>query len=181
MLIGATLSQAAENKVSSPDQANPKVVIQTNKGKIVVELSPSESPITVKNFLGYVSEGFYTNTIFHRIIKTFMIQGGGFTPDMREKSTKDTIKNEANNGLSNMRGTIAMARTNVVDSATAQFFINVVDNKFLDYKGPSQYGYAVFGKVVEGMDVVDKIKDVPTGASDVPKEPVIIQSISLAK
>ena len=110
-----------------------------------------------------------------------MIQGGGYTPNMQEKSTKAPIKNEATNGLSNMRGTVAMARTNVVDSATAQFFINVVDNKFLDYKSPDNYGYAVFGKVVEGLDAVDKIKDVPTIATDAPIDPVIIQSITLVK
>ncbi len=185
MVIGATLSQAADKTVSTPDQANPKVAIQTSKGKIVVELLPKEAPITVKNFLGYVSEGFYNGTIFHRVIKDFMIQGGGLNPKMTEKHTKAPIKNEANNGLSNMRGTIAMARTNIVDSATAQFFINVVDNKGLDYKSPNQYGYAVFGKVVEGMDVVDKIKGVPTTThgphQDVPAEPVTIESITLVK
>jgi peptidyl-prolyl cis-trans isomerase A (cyclophilin A) len=166
-------------------ESNPKVAIDTSHGKIVAELLPDKAPVSVKNFLDYVADGTYNGTIFHRIIPTFMIQGGGFTPDMSKKPTKAPIKNEATNGLSNERGTLAMARTNVVDSATNQFFINVVDNVGLDYKNPNDYGYAVFGKVIEGMEVVDKIKAVPTTTKgflrDVPVEPVIINSISLIK
>jgi cyclophilin family peptidyl-prolyl cis-trans isomerase len=164
-------------------EGNPKVAMVTSQGKIIIELYPEAAPLTVKNFLDYVSEGYYNGTIFHRVISNFMIQGGGFTPDMQKKPTKSPIKNEATNGLSNLRGTIAMARTNEIDSATSQFFINVVDNKFLDHQGPTNFGYAVFGKVVEGMEVVDKIRKVPTTQKgfykDVPVEPVVIQSISL--
>ena len=171
--------------------ANPIVVIETSMGNIKVELYEDKAPITVKNFLGYVDDKFYDGTIFHRVIgkensgKDFMVQGGGFEPGMKEKKkTKDPIKNEASNGLQNTRGTLAMARTGVVDSATAQFFINVGDNTFLDHKGPNQYGYAVFGKVIEGMDVVDKIKAVKTtnkaGHDDVPVEDVVIRSIKRA-
>jgi peptidyl-prolyl cis-trans isomerase B (cyclophilin B) len=139
----------------------------------------------VRNFLTYAKEGYYDGLIFHRVIKTFMVQGGGMDADMQPKKTKFAIKNEANNGLSNKRGTLAMARTNVVDSATSQFFINVVDNHFLDYKGktPDLFGYAVFGQVVEGMEVVDAIKEVKTGSkgghSDVPVEPVFIKSVTI--
>jgi peptidyl-prolyl cis-trans isomerase B (cyclophilin B) len=162
---------------------NVEVVMETSMGTMVVELYSDKAPITVKNFLAYVDEGFFDGTIFHRVIDNFMIQGGGFTPDMGKKQTKAPIKNEATNGLKNKKGTLAMARTNVVDSATAQFFINVKDNSFLDNRGTSaaEYGYAVFAKVTEGMDVVDKIKKVKTGSkmghSDVPLEPVIIKSV----
>ena len=161
----------------------PTVLITTSMGDIKVELYPEKAPITVKNFLQYVDDGYYNGTIFHRVINGFMIQGGGMTEDMKEKKPHAPIKNEANNGLKNDRGTLAMARTNVVDSATAQFFINVADNKFLDFKSetPQGYGYAVFGKVVEGMDVVDKIKAVKTGRAghhqDVPAQPVTILSV----
>ncbi len=157
--------------------ASNRVVIDTNFGKITVELDPEKAPITVKNFLAYVDEKFYDGTIFHRIIPTFMIQGGGMEPGMRQKPTKPPIRNEANNGLKNVRGTIAMARTNAPHSATSQFFINVVDNPFLDYPGRDGWGYCVFGKVVEGMDVADKIKNVPTGPGDVPQQEVLIKSI----
>lgn len=156
-------------------------------GKIKVELDPEKAPITVKNFLSYVDKGFYNGTIFHRVKDNFVIQGGGFTKDMKEKETESPIKNEANNGLKNLRGTIAMARTMVIDSATAQFFINVIDNDFLNYKDDSirGYGYCVFGKVIEGMDVVDKIKVVKTHSvgphDDVPVEPIIIKSIKRQK
>ena len=170
--------------------ANPVVVIETNHGPIKVELFEDKAPITVKNFLGYVDDKFYDGTIFHRVIgrenagKDFMIQCGGFVPGMKQKKAKDPIKNEANNGLSNTRGTLAMARTNQVDSATAQFFINVADNTFLDHQGPQQFGYAVFGRVIEGMDVVDKIKAVKTASQgphdDVPVEDVVIKSIRRA-
>ncbi len=161
----------------------PVVVIETSMGNITVELWEEKAPVTVKNFLAYVDEGFFDGTVFHRVIKDFMIQGGGFTSDMKQKDTKGAIRNEARPELKNERGTIAMARTAVVHSATAQFFINVADNEFLDQKDktPQGFGYAVFGKVVEGMDVVDKIVHVKTTSSgpfqDVPKEPVIIKSI----
>ena len=165
----------------------PVVVIKTSLGDIKVELNEEKAPITVKNFLSYVDGGFYDGTIFHRVIENFMIQGGGFTKDMREKPTKAPIKNEAANGLKNDIGTIAMARTGVVDSATSQFFINVANSGFLNHRDttPGGYGYAVFGKVTEGMDVVDKIKKVRTttqsGMQDVPVEPVLILSIKIDK
>ena len=163
-------------------KGNPLVVLETSKGKIVLELYPDKAPVTVKNFLTYVDAKFYDGTIFHRVIPNFMIQGGGFTADMNQKPTNDPIKNEADNGLKNQRGTIAMARTNVPDSATSQFFINSVNNDFLNFKSKSVqgWGYAVFGKVVEGLDVVDAISAVKTGTSggfrDVPAEPVVIKS-----
>jgi len=166
----------AEDKVEKG--GNPVVLIKTNKGDIKVELDKEKAPISVENFLSYVNDGSYNGTIFHRVIKNFMIQGGGFTADMKQKPTIDPIKNEAKNGLSNAKGTLAMARTAVVDSATSQFFINHADNKFLDH-GTRDYGYAVFGKVTEGMDVVDKIAIVPTGHQDVPTETITIESITL--
>ena len=166
----------AEDKVEK--EGNPVVLIKTSKGDIKVELDKEKAPISVENFLSYVNDGYYNGTIFHRVIKNFMIQGGGFTADMKQKPTKDPIKNEAKNGLSNAKGTLAMARTSVVDSATSQFFINLIDNKFLDH-GTRDYGYAVFGKVIEGMDVVDKIAIVPTGYQDVPTETITIESITL--
>lgn len=162
---------------------NPVVVMETSLGTVEMELFADKAPISAENFLKYVDDHFYDGTIFHRVIKGFMIQGGGFTQGMEQKSTRAPIKNEATNGLKNERGTLAMARTMVVDSATAQFFINVVDNPFLNNTGtdPQRYGYAVFGKVVSGMDVVDKIKDTPTtvknGMPDVPATPVVIKSI----
>ncbi len=156
------------------------VMLKTSEGDITLELYPEKAPKTVKNFLEYVKGGHYDNTIFHRVINGFMIQGGGFTENLTQKPTNEPIKNEANNGLSNKRGTIAMARTQVVDSATAQFFINVVDNNFLDYKGdnPHEYGYCVFGHVTDGMDVIDKIKVVQTQTQgpyqDLPAKPITI-------
>lgn len=161
------------------------IKLNTNKGTIVLELDTAKAPVTVENFTTYAREGFYDGTIFHRVISNFMIQGGGMLSGMIEKSTHAPIKNEANNGLSNARGTIAMARTPNPDSATAQFFINVKDNTFLDFQAPTAdgWGYCVFGKVTEGMDVVDKIKDVPTGTQgghqDVPTEEVIIESVEV--
>ena len=157
------------------------VVIETSMGDITVELNRARAPKSVDNILSYVNDGFYDGTIFHRVISNFMIQGGGFIPDMARKPTRDPIQNEAANGLKNRRGTLAMARTGEIHSATAQFFINVTDNSFLDHKGNSSgdYGYAVFGKVTDGMDVVDKIKDVKTGNQDVPTEPVLIKTIRL--
>jgi len=166
----------AEDKVEKGE--NPVVLIKTSKGDIKVELDKEKAPISVENFLSYVNDGYYNGTIFHRVIKNFMIQGGGFTADMKQKPTKDPIKNEAKNGLSNAKGTLAMARTAVVESATSQFFINHADNKFLNH-GTRDYGYAVFGKVTEGMDVVDKIAIVPTGYQDVPTETITIESITL--
>lgn len=155
------------------------VVLSTSLGDITVELDTENAPITVKNFLAYIDSGFYDGTIFHRVIANFMIQGGGMTADMRTKPTQDPIRNEADNGLKNLRGSLAMARTQVRDSATAQFFINLVDNAFLDHSD-RDFGYAVFGKVVQGMDVVDKIGSVKTtrtgGNADVPKETVLIES-----
>lgn len=166
-------------------QEKPVVIIETSMGDITVELNAGRAPVSVENFLSYVKTGFYDGTIFHRVIASFMIQGGGFTPDMTKKPVKDPIKNEAQNGLRNRKYTVAMARTNEVDSATAQFFINTKDNSFLDNKGTTarDYGYAVFGKIVDGMDIVDAIDKVKTttksGFSDVPAEPVMIKTIRL--
>ncbi|WVD64952.1 peptidylprolyl isomerase [Utexia brackfieldae] len=153
----------------------------TNLGDIVIELNTKAAPISSANFLKYVNSGFYDGLIFHRVIPNFMIQGGGFNSTMEQKETNPAIKNEANNGLKNQRGTIAMARTNVIDSATSQFFINLVNNDFLNYQSPKNYGYAVFGKVIDGMDIVDKIAEIKTGRSkgydNVPLEPIkIIQA-----
>lgn len=163
--------------------ANPKVLMKTSQGDITIELYQDKAPISVGNFLSYVDNKFYDGTIFHRVIKGFMIQGGGLTADFQEKAAKPPIKNEAANGLKNERGTIAMARTPVVDSATCQFFINHKNNSFLDHRDNSEegYGYAVFGKVIAGMDVVDAIANAPTGTihgyEDVPRETVTIISV----
>lgn len=167
--------------------ANPVVVIETNMGTIKVELFEEKAPVTVKNFLSYVDDKHYDGLIFHRVIEGFMVQGGGMLPGGKEKKTKPAIKNEAGNGLSNVRGTIAMARTSDPDSATSQFYINTVDNTFLDKKeDPNGVGYAVFGRVIEGMDVVDKIvkvekKPVPRGKPSEPKEDVVIKSVRKAE
>lgn len=158
--------------------ANPQVQIDTNQGNIVVELYPQQAPQTVANFLKYVKNDQYKNTTFHRVIKDFMIQGGGFLTSGQRASTYNPIKNEATNGLKNDRGTIAMARTSNPHSATRQFFINQVNNDFLNQRG-QKWGYAVFGKVSSGMDVVDKIANVKTGAGDKPREMVVINSITL--
>ena len=156
------------------------VDMHTTKGKITLELYPDKAPITVANFLKYARAGKFNGTVFHRVIKSFMIQGGGMTADMRERATFPPITNEANNGLKNKKGTIAMARTSAPHSASSQFFINTKDNSFLDH-GDRDFGYAVFGKVTEGMDVVDAIASVPTGNasghSDVPVDPVVIESV----
>ncbi|OMQ25483.1 peptidylprolyl isomerase B [Serratia oryzae] len=163
------------------------VTFHTNHGDIVIKTFADQAPVTVENFLSYCREGFYDNTIFHRVINGFMVQGGGFEPGMRQKDTKATIKNEANNGLKNTRGTLAMARTNDPHSATAQFFINVVDNDFLNFRGENAqgWGYCVFAEVAEGMDVVDKIKGVKTGRSgmhqDVPVEDVVITRVTVSE
>ncbi len=165
----------------------PRVILETNRGNITVELYPDKAPKSVENFLGYVDEGFYSGTVFHRVIDGFMIQGGGFTADMTKKPTKNGITNEADNGLKNSRGTIAMARTTDPHSATSQFFINTVDNAPLDHTGktPAGWGYTVFGKVVDGMDVVDAIAKVPTGTMgpfrDIPSESVVILSAQRAE
>ena len=174
--------EVAVDKIEKKNGGNPMIVLSTSMGDIKIELYKDKAPITVENFLSYVNDKFYDGTIFHRVIPGFMVQGGGFTTDMNEKPTKAPIKNEADNGLRNERGTIAMARTNVVDSATSQFFINQVDNDFLNH-GDRDFGYAVFGKVVEGMDVVDKISAVKTGSKgmhrDVPLEEVIVESVQI--
>jgi len=166
---------------------NPAAVIKTNKGDIHIELFEQQAPITVANFVNYANSGYYDGTIFHRVISHFMIQGGGFTPDMEKKATGEPITNEADNGLSNRRGTLAMARTSDPHSATAQFFINVQDNMNLDHSGqgnPRDWGYAVFGRVTSGMEVVDEIRFVQTTRvgpySDVPVEPVIIERITVS-
>ncbi len=169
------------------EEKNPVVIMETSEGTIKIELWKDKAPGTVANFLRYVDDGFYSGTIFHRVIADFMIQGGGMTPDMKEKKTRDPIRNEATPELKNMRGTIAMARTSLIHSATAQFFINVVDNDFLNQKNktPAGFGYAVFGQVIEGMDVVDKIRAVQTGNfgphGDVPRQPIVITSAQRAE
>lgn len=178
----APAATSAETKEQAKTEGgDPVVLMKTSMGDVKIKLFKEKAPISVANFLAYVDEKFYDGTIFHRVIQNFMIQGGGFNEDLTKKETKAPIKNEAENGLSNKRGTLAMARTNVVDSATSQFFINVVDNKFLDHNGPN-FGYAVFGEVISGMDVVDKIRAVKTGAkppfaSDCPLTPVTIVSV----
>ncbi len=173
LVLGAATASGAR-------AANPVVVMETNMGTVKIELFEKEAPVTVKNFLAYVEDKHYDGLIFHRVIEDFMIQGGGFQPGMKEKKTKEAIKNESSNGLSNLRGTLAMARTSEPDSATAQFFVNVKDNKFLD-GAKDKAGYAVFGRVIEGMDVVDKIKAVKTvsrmGFKDVPEDDVVIKTI----
>lgn len=160
---------------------NPRVMLNTSMGEIEIELDAKKAPISVENFLQYVDDGFYEGTQFHRVIPGFMIQGGGFDARMSQKKTRAPIRNEADNGLRNLRGTLAMARTMERDSATSQFFINHQDNDFLDHSS-RDFGYAVFGKVVKGMDVVDKIAGVPTGNrgmhQNVPREPVLILSVS---
>jgi peptidyl-prolyl cis-trans isomerase B (cyclophilin B) len=161
------------------------ITLTTSMGDIVIELDNDKAPTTCENFEQYVRDGHYDGTIFHRVIGNFMIQGGGFLPDMTQKPTRDPIENEAANGLSNVTGSIAMARTMAPHSASAQFFINVKDNAFLDHPGQDGWGYCVFGKVVEGMDVVDRIKAVDTGNkaghSDVPVEPVVIEKATLSE
>ncbi|MBA2868444.1 peptidylprolyl isomerase [Methanococcus maripaludis] len=157
--------------------------IQTNYGNMTFELYPDKAPITVENFKKYAESGFYEETIFHRVISDFMVQGGGFNIDGTKKETLDPIKNEADNGLSNKRGTIAMARTTIVDSATSQFFINTVDNSYLDYQDDSNYGYAVFGKMIDGFDVLDEIENVATANNgqyqNWPVENVIIEKVTI--
>lgn len=174
--------------VCSTALAGTQIQLNTSVGPITLELADDKAPRTVDNFLTYAREGFYNGTIFHRVIDGFMIQGGGFTAGFQQKPTRAPVPNEADNGLKNLRGTIAMARTSDPNSATAQFFINVKDNAALDYKSstPQGWGYAVFGKVIDGMEVVDKIRQVPTGAggpgnrfSDVPATPVVLESVTI--
>jgi peptidyl-prolyl cis-trans isomerase A (cyclophilin A) len=172
---------AAGSAAQAAGAKEPVVIVKTSMGEIRIRLQPDKAPLSVENFLQYVNKQFYDGTVFHRVIPTFMIQGGGFTPDMTQKPTRAAIKLEAQNGLKNVRGSVAMARTADPNSATAQFFINVVDNPGLDYPKPDGNGYAVFGQVIAGLDVVDKIKGVATGVKngfrDVPTTPVVIESI----
>jgi len=170
-----------------PAPGNPVVVVSTSLGDITLELFKERAPVSVENFLSYVNEGFYTDTVFHRVRNGFMIQGGGYTASLVEKPTRPPIQNEATNGLRNLRGTVAMARRATLRSATAQFYINVADNRSLDHTGysPDEFGYAVFGRVLDGLDVADRIAAVPTRKTadmeDVPVEPVIIKSVRLSK
>jgi peptidyl-prolyl cis-trans isomerase B (cyclophilin B) len=167
--------------------ANPTLLMTTSEGAVKIELWPDKAPVTAENFLTYAKEGFFDGTIFHRVIKDFMIQGGGFTVEMKQKAVHASIKNEARTDVPNNRGTLAMARTNDINSATAQFFINVVDNDFLTHRDNTSagFGYCVFGQVVEGLDVVDKIRQVKTrsvgGFDDVPQKPVVIESMKVVE
>jgi peptidyl-prolyl cis-trans isomerase A (cyclophilin A) len=170
-----------------PSAANPQVVVDTSLGSFTIELFHDTSPVSVDNFLQYVHDGFYSGTIFHRVVAGYVVQGGGYTADLTEKPTRPPIQNEATNGLTNQRGTVAMARTRMVRSATSQFFVNVADNRRLDHTGyaPDDFGYAVFGRVIEGMDVVDQISRVRTtikdGMENVPVDPVIIKGITVKR
>jgi len=183
---GAAATLAALEASAQPAK-NPVVVLDTTLGSITIELNPAAAPLTVKNFVGYVESGHYDGLIFHRVIPNFMVQGGGLASDMSQKKTSAPIKNEADNGLKNDRGTIAMARTSVVDSATSQFFINLKNNDFLNHRERSSqgFGYAVFGKVTAGMEVVDRIAGVATttrvGQKDVPVDPIVIKSAKVKK
>jgi cyclophilin family peptidyl-prolyl cis-trans isomerase len=182
-VLGVVWMLVAAASVGAKEGGNPVVLIKTSMGDITIELDKAKAPVTVDNFLAYVNDKFYDGTVYHRVIPAFMIQGGGFDKDMTQKKTKAPIKNEADNGLKNLNGTIAMARTSDPNSATAQFFINTKDNAFLDHRNetPQGYGYAVFGKVVNGQDVVKKIEQVQTTTKgpfeNVPVTPVIIESI----
>jgi len=190
-LLAVSVSACAAQKEPKAETATtssmPRVALSTNMGDIVVELNPAKAPLSSANFIEYVQSGQYNGTIFHRVIDNFMIQGGGFDQNMQQKPTRATIQNEANNGLKNSRGTIAMARTGDPHSASSQFFINVKDNAFLDHTSPTPqgWGYTVFGQVVEGMDVVDKIKVVQTGNmgghQNVPTQPIVIKQAVLLK
>ena len=183
LIIIPTLCHAGDQTMSN----QPKVKLETSQGEIVLELNPEHAPVSSQNFLDYVNAGFYNGTVFHRVIPGFMIQGGGFDSDFNQKETRAPIKNEADNGLKNLRGSVAMARTSVPDSATSQFFINTVDNAFLDHTSPTMqgWGYAVFGKVVEGMDVVQQIEKAQTGSrnghQNVPTTDIVIEKASLVE
>lgn len=179
LLASSALAVQATDKTAA--NATPHVSLKTSMGEIVLELNAEKAPKSVENFLQYVKSGHYNGTVFHRIIENFMIQGGGFDKNMQQKPTRDPIENEAKNGLKNDAYTIAMARTPVPHSASAQFFINTKDNAFLNYPGQDGWGYAVFGKVIKGKEVVDKIKAVPTNSRDMPTTPVVIESASIVK
>jgi cyclophilin family peptidyl-prolyl cis-trans isomerase len=183
--LAGPLAAQEKAQAAAPEKAgNPMVLMKTNVGDITIELYEKEAPVTVKNFLNYVDKKFYEGTTFHRIVPNFVIQGGGFDKDMMKKATLPAIKNEATNGLKNLKGTLSMARTSDINSATSQFFVNLKDNAALDHRSATsaEYGYAVFGKVVEGMDVVAKIAAMKTGEKagmkDVPVKPVIIESVT---
>ena len=182
---GAKKPAAKKTSAKKQDNKNINILMKTNIGEIKLELYPDKAPVTVENFISYVKDNFFNGLIFHRVINGFMIQGGGFDENLKQKETKAPIKIESDNGLKNDRGTIAMARTQVPDSSTSQFFINLVDNSFLNFRSPdvNGYGYAAFGKVTDGMDIVDKIATVPTGAvgymQDVPKYLIQIENIEI--
>ncbi len=187
-LFGLTpVAGAAQDSPKDSAKANPKVRLVTTMGEVTIELYPDKAPASTENFLGYAKDGFYKGTVFHRVIPGFMIQGGGLTANLTQKPTKAPVKNEAANGLKNDRGTVAMARTSVPDSGTAQFFINVADNAFLNHRNtsPQGFGYAVFGRVIKGMDVVDKIVATPTKTTgpyeNVPVKPVVLESVEVLK
>ena len=186
-LLGLLLQTTAPAVPLQPAPGNPVVVIETSAGSITAELFKDRAPVSVENFLRYVRDGHYAGTIWHRVVSGYVIQGGGYTPELVEKGTRPPIQNEATNGLSNRRGTLAMARLRSARSATAQFYINVANNAALDHRGfgPDDFGYAVFGRVLEGLDVVDKIASVPTttkdGMESVPVTPVVIKSVTERK
>jgi cyclophilin family peptidyl-prolyl cis-trans isomerase len=186
-LVSFLLQAPAPAPPPQPVPGNPVVLVDTTEGPITIELFADRAPDSVENFLQYVREGFYAGTVFHRVVPGYVIQGGGYTPELVEKATRPPVRNEATNGLSNQRGTVAMARTRAVRSATSQFFINLANNAKLDYRGfsPEDYGYAVFGRVLAGMDVVDRIAAAPTttreGMPDVPVKPVVIKSVTVQK
>jgi peptidyl-prolyl cis-trans isomerase A (cyclophilin A) len=186
-LLGLLLQSPAAGQSSPAASVNPIVVIDTSLGSITIELFQAQAPVSVENFLQYVRDGFYPGTIFHRVVSGYVIQGGGYTADLDEKATRPPVQNEATNGLSNQRGTVAMARTRVLRSGTSQFFINLANNSALDHRGysPDDFGYAVFGRVIAGMDVVDKIASVPTavknGMENVPVTPVVIKGMTVKR
>lgn len=186
LMLSAALFLLFLNILPLKAEENPRVLIKTNKGDIIVELYKDKAPVSVENFISYVNDSFYNGLIFHRVMKDFMIQAGGFDTEMNRQETKNPIKNEAGNGLKNNKGTISYARTNIIDSATSQFFINHADNSFLDHRSDSlqEYGYAVFGEVIEGMKVVDEIANVKihthsNGMKNVPVNPVLILSAEI--
>jgi cyclophilin family peptidyl-prolyl cis-trans isomerase len=187
LLLGFLLQSPAPSQPAQPDPRNPVVLIETSMGTITIELFQEKAPASVENFLKYVQDGFYPGTIFHRVVSGYVIQGGGYTPDLNEKPTRPPVQNEATNGLSNQRGTVTMARTRALRSATSQFFINLADNRSLDHRSysPDEFGYAVFGRVIAGMDVVDRIASVQTtvkdGMENVPVTPVLIKGITVKR
>ena len=183
VMLLSVLLQTPASPSAPANPSNPVVVLETTMGDIVIELRQDRAPASVQNFLAYAKSGHYDGTIFHRVLRGFMIQAGGYTPDLEAKPTRPPVRNEAANGLRNTRGTVALARSSAIRSATAEFFINVEDNSQLNHRGlsPDQFGYAVFGRVLEGMDVVDKIADVPVRRADgheaVPVQPVVIKRV----